>query len=136
MRPLNREPVHESASRAYRVLVGARPSRTDLAALALAEWALQQPQDYHGLDDVNAEVLLSELQDRMWHDSPEAQHAFLTSASPDDPSGETIAQPFVLHGMEPIDLARYLVDVLHDKLAAMDVGYPVAVSSEWRGLDE
>lgn len=135
-RPLNREPVHEAAARAYSELTGTRPCRDDLAALALAEWVLQHPPDCHGLANVSAEALLLEIQDRMWHDSPEAQHAFLTSASPDDPDGETIPQPFVLHRMEPIDLARYLVDLLHDKLAAMDVGYPVAVSSEWRGLDE
>lgn len=126
LKALNRKPVHEAAARAYRKLAGEDPPENSLAALALVEWALQQPRPVHGLTEANAETLLAEVRDRMMHDSPKEQHKFLTSAEPDDPNGETIPAPFQLHRLTPQAIVRELVDVLHHKLAAMATGrYPM-----------
>jgi hypothetical protein len=82
----------------------------------------------------------------MRHDSHEAQHRYLTTCAhdesydPDEPEKPdelkdiAIPNPFLLHRMEPDDLARYMVDVLDSKLTEMGVGYPVSLSNEWRGL--
>jgi len=124
---LNRQPLHEAAARAYRKLAGERIHPDYLAAMQLLEWTLEQPnpRKVHGLAEANAEFLLETVRDRINHLSPKQQHQFLKTPT-SNPEDELIPQPFRLHKMEPIDVARELTATLHHNMAAVPTDeYPV-----------